>query len=466
MTSVLVLLTMLGGGFALKGGREISAQINALTNDTMPGLQHVGLISANLYRLRGEFWKHLALNQPAKQSQIEAGLLDLQAELNSELEVYSAAITQAEDRANFSQLKQDLTSYLAAWKGVQQLSKEAKTDEAESLYLTSMDPYLQKAVSRLQRMQEWNDQYGKDASAKAKAAIDGTNMWNLSFLMISLFLGTGISFWLIRELNATLTKSISTLGATAAELTSAALQVSSTSQMLAQGASNQAASIEEVSAASEEVSSKTRQSADRTKSAGTIVKETQKSYDETFLKLNLMIESMSEINGHSGKIAQIIKVIDEIAFQTNILALNAAIEAARAGEAGQGFAVVADEVRSLSQRCAQAAQDTAGLIDESMAKSAEGKVRVDTVVVSVQHLHERANDIMKLLGEIGSASGEQAKGMDTVAKSLSALDRQTQNAATAAEEGASAAQQLASQAEALRASISELESLTKQQDRR
>ena len=159
-------------------------------------------------------------------------------------------------------------------------------------------------------------------------------------------------------------------------------------------------------------------------------------------------------------------MIDEIAFQTNILALNAAIEAARAGEAGQGFAVVADEVRSLSQRCAQAARDTAGLIEESMTKSNEGKVRVDTVVVSVKQLHERASEIMKLLDQIGFAGGEQVKGMDSVAKSLSSLDRQTQNAAAAAEEGSSSAQQLAAQADAMRASIGELESLAKQQDRR
>ena len=466
LTSVLVLLTMLVGGFSLVGGRKISAQINTLTDDALPGLQHMGMISAKLYQVRGEFWKHLALNQPAKQAQIEAKILELQAELNAEMEAYAVAITQAEDRANFSQLKENLSSYLGGWKGVQQLSKDAKPEEAENLYVASMDPPFQKTVSQLLLMQEWNDKYGKNASAKAKEAMAETNMWNLLLLVISICLGAGIAFWLIRGLNITLSGALSKLSATADELTSAASQVSSHSLMLAQGASSQAASIEEVSAASEEVNSMTRQAADRTKSAGTIVQENQRSYDETFLKLNLMVESMSEINGHSEKIAKIIKVIDEIAFQTNILALNAAIEAARAGEAGQGFAVVADEVRSLSQRCAQAARDTAGLIEESMTKSNEGKVRVDTVVVSVKQLHERASEIMKLLDQIGFAGGEQVKGMDSVAKSLSSLDRQTQNAAAAAEEGSSSAQQLAAQADAMRASIGELESLTKQQDRR
>src|SRR5439155_10694337 len=100
--------------------------------------------------------------------------------------------------------------------------------------------------------------------------------------------------------------------------------------------------------------------------------------------LDSMVEKMKEIDGSSQKIARIIKVIDEIAFQTNILALNAAVEAARAGEAGLGFAVVADEVRNLAQRCAQAARDTASLIEESVVRSNDGKVKLDQVAEGIR----------------------------------------------------------------------------------
>lgn len=461
LTAVLVLFTTLVGGFSLLGGFRISSHISTLTDDALPDVQHVGLISSKLYRLRGEFWKHMAIVKTEKQSQVEASISTLRSELDSEFEAYSSAVNHQQDRANLTRLIASSRAYLNSWEAVQQLSRDKKTEEAVSLYMRSMDPLFQEALSQLFVMQQWHDDYGKTASASAKTAISRTNQTSLLLLVVSILFGVLISMWLIRGLNATLNQAISTLCATANELTGAAAQVSSTSLMLAEGASNQAASIEEVSAASEEVNSMTRQAAERTNSAGSIIKEKQKNYVETFEKLDLMVESMAEINGHSEKIAKIIKVIDEIAFQTNILALNAAIEAARAGEAGLGFAVVADEVRSLSQRCAQAARDTAELIEESILKSVEGKDRVDIVVASVKQLHARAHDIMNLLGEIGTASGEQVKGMDSVAKSLSMLDRQTQNTAAAAEEGSSAAQQLAAQAEAMRASIVDLESLTK-----
>src|SRR5205814_9930224 len=113
-----------------------------------------------------------------------------------------------------------------------------------------------------------------------------------------------------------------------------------------------------------------------------------------------MVQAMSDIKTQSDKISKIIKVIDEIAFQTNILALNAAVEAARAGEAGMGFAVVADEVRNLAQRCAQAAKDTAALIEESIAKSADGKVKVDQVAQSIQGITEGSSKIKTLVDEV------------------------------------------------------------------
>ena len=197
----------------------------------------------------------------------------------------------------------------------------------------------------------------------------------------------------------------------AEQITSASSQVASSSQTLAQGASQQAASLEETSAASEEITSMTRKNAENSEAAAGVMAEVDQRVAEGNQTLAGMVQSMQEITGSSDKISKIIKVIDEIAFQTNILALNAAVEAARAGEAGMGFAVVADEVRSLAQRSAKAAKDTAALIEESIAKSNEGSQRLEQVTQVIHAITESAAKVKTLVDEVNLGSQEQARGI-------------------------------------------------------
>ena len=168
---------------------------------------------------------------------------------------------------------------------------------------------------------------------------------------------------------------------------------------------------------------------------------------------------MAEINASSDKIARIIKVIDEIAFQTNILALNAALEAARAGEAGMGFAVVADEVRSLAQRCAQAAKDTECLIDESIATSRDGNARLDRMAGAVRAMTENSVQVKSLTDQVDLGNQEQARGMDQISQAILRMGNVTHRNAASAQQGATAGAELNGHAELLRALVDEMRAM-------
>jgi len=162
-----------------------------------------------------------------------------------------------------------------------------------------------------------------------------------------------------------------------------------------------------------------------------------------------MIASMDDINTSSGKVSKIIKVIDEIAFQTNILALNAAVEAARAGQAGQGFSVVADEVRNLAQRCAQAAKDTTELIEDSLSKSRGGREHVQQVSSVFSAISADAEKLSGIIRDVSNGSEQQASGMAQIAGAVSNMNQTTQATAASAEESASATTEMAAQADLL-----------------
>ena len=243
------------------------------------------------------------------------------------------------------------------------------------------------------------------------------------------------------------------------QLRAAAGQMCSASDTLARSASEQAASLQETSASTEQITAIARQNASNSGSATGLMARVDKEVGEANSSLDVMMGSIEDIGSSSQKVAKIIKVIDEIAFQTNILALNAAVEAARAGEAGMGFAVVADEVRNLAQRSAQAAQDTAALIEESIGHSKGGRTRFEGVAEAIRNITQSASSVRKLVDAVGVGSQEQTRGVEQIAKAILALQQLTQGSAAGAEEVASSSEELNAQAESLASAVRELDGI-------
>ncbi|MBI5602740.1 MAG: cache domain-containing protein [Deltaproteobacteria bacterium] len=240
------------------------------------------------------------------------------------------------------------------------------------------------------------------------------------------------------------------------QVASASSQVASSSQSLAEGASEQAAGLEETSSSIEEMASMTKHNAENARQADSLMAGTSRVVDEANHSMAELTGSMKAISAASEETAKIIKTIDEIAFQTNLLALNAAVEAARAGEAGAGFAVVADEVRNLAMRAAEAAKNTANLIEGSVKKIKTGSDIVSKTNEAFTKVATGSKKVGDLVGEITAASQEQAQGIDQINKAVAEMDKVIQMNAASAEESASASEEMNAQAEQMKAFVKEL----------
>ena len=256
-----------------------------------------------------------------------------------------------------------------------------------------------------------------------------------------------------RDANATadkLTEVINRINTSATLVASGAEEISQGNADLSQRTEEQASSLEETASSMEEMTSTVRQNADNAKEVNELAEETRTKAQKGGEVVNRAVTSMSAINESSKKIADIISVIDEIAFQTNLLALNAAVEAARAGEQGRGFAVVAGEVRNLAQRSAAAAKEIKELIRDSVGKVEDGTLLVNESGSTLQEIVTAVQRVTAMISDIAQASEEQSSGIEQVNKAIAQMDEMTQQNAALVEEASAAGESMAEQANDMR----------------
>lgn len=247
---------------------------------------------------------------------------------------------------------------------------------------------------------------------------------------------------------------LTNINAASDQVAAGSRQVSDSSMSLSQGATEQASSIEELTASMEQIAAQTRANAENAEKARDMATDAQNYAEQGNSQMDDMLNAMSEINESSTNISKIIKVIDDIAFQTNILALNAAVEAARAGQHGKGFAVVAEEVRNLAARSANAAKETTTMIEGSIEKVEGGTKIANETAEALNKIVDGVSKATELVGEIAIASNEQALGVDQVNQGINQISDVVQTTSATAEETAAASEELSSQSDLLKSQVS------------
>ena len=254
----------------------------------------------------------------------------------------------------------------------------------------------------------------------------------------------------IDEINDKLNSAMARINDSADQVSASADQVADGAQALSAGATEQASSIQELAATIHTISDQVTLNSENCANARNIVKETAEYVADANREMDRLTSAMNEINDTSAQISNIIKAIEDIAFQTNILALNAAVEAARAGEAGKGFAVVADEVRNLASKSAEAAKDTTTLIEQSIAAVENGTAITSETASAMNSVGERTASVEEIVNKIAAASEQQADMIEQVTTGVEQISGVVQNNSATAEQSAASSEELSSQASILK----------------
>ncbi len=410
-------------------------------------------------------------NDDARELQLDI-IEDTWAAIETDLQKYDALPHEGRD----VELWQNFNKEFSTWKSnyakvidfIDQDDRDAaakfsESQEARASAIASrkaLNAVLENAALFIKESRQGTDQRIKGSQTATEEYIRQHVMQlaaQISFYTKFLIVAIAVFISAIFLLNYLLSRRISrNIGLLAKELASAAgqvfdatAQVTSSSNAVADGASSQAAAMEQIASSLTETSAKIKGNARDADEADALAKDSGKVVGEANQKILALNASMDEMTVASEETKKIVKTINEIAFQTNLLALNAAVEAARAGEAGAGFAVVAEEVRNLALRAAQAAQDTSGLIEQTISKVRQGNAIVQSTSGNFMTITEFIQKITGLISNIAAASRDQAYAITEINEAITNIDSITQGNAASAEETAAAANEMSSMTESM-----------------
>lgn len=476
--------------------RRIDGNYSNLYTNYGMSIGNIGSASISYQRLKINLYKMMLEKNTANNQDSIDRIKSYDKSIQEDLSSFEKSIENDSTRKEFSDLKTMLNKYQSIEDKVTNLINSGKQEEAFAVMTEDSAQKLSDDINdSVDRLFNSKMSIGNDKSAEYSIEVGNTVTTMTIIIVIAMVLAVGLGVIIakainnpikelmyvadaisdgkltveiindskdeigilsetMRKMKNKLRESMEYISVASDQVTVGSKQIADSTVALSQGATEQASAVEELTSSVEEISSQINLNAQNAKKANEIADNTKTNATKRNGEMKLMLNAMEEINASSNNISKIIKVIDEIAFQTNILALNAAVEAARAGQYGKGFTVVAEEVRNLAARSAKAAEETTDIIEESLVKIQDGTKIANQTAEALETIVHDVEEVATLINDIADASEEQATGMSQISQGVIQISQVVQNNSATAEESAAASEELAGQAEVLKEQVS------------